>query len=140
MFDRRFLAGARAAGLGIGLSKAKLTEAMLDILVQLPVGTTGLKEVIVEHLGPMGALSATRDINDAWTQVKKKAAKLYPDRFILRDNRLLWNDGSAGEPTADTQISRANFVKLNDLAAAEGCSVNALVGRLIKIYQERRNA
>ncbi len=41
----------RRAGMGIGISKAKLSEAMLEILLQLPEGTTNLKEVIVAPAG-----------------------------------------------------------------------------------------
>ena len=96
MFNKRMFANMRRAGVGVGLSKAKLSEAMLDILLQLPVGTTNLKETIVANMGLLGQMSATRDINEAWNEAKKKAVRQYPDRFILDDRKVLhWDDGSA---------------------------------------------
>ena len=68
---------------------------MLDILLQFPSGTKNLKENITLRLGLVGQMSATQDINAAWDETKTKAAKLYPDRFILdKRNVLQWNDGS----------------------------------------------
>ncbi len=131
MFNKQFFAGMRRAGMGTGVSKAKLSEAMVDILVQLPEGTTRLKEIVVENLGILGQMSATRDVNEAWNQAKKKAAKEFPDRFILDSrNALQWNDGSVR--VLDKKISAANFKKLNDLAEKEGGNVNGLISRLMK--------
>ena len=125
----------RRVGIGVGVSKTKLSEAMLDILVQLPTGSTNLKETIVRHLGLLGQMAPTRDIDSAWNQTKKKAAKLYPDKFILDSrNTLTWNDGAV--KVLDKDITSGNFKKLNDLAAADGCTVNALVTRLIKAYKQ----
>ena len=133
MFNKQFFAGMRRAGMGIGVSKAKLSEAMVDILVQLPEGTTKLKETVVENLGILGQMSATRDVNEAWNQAKKNAAREFPDRFILDSrNAVQWNDGSVR--VLDKKISTANFKKLNDLAEKEGCNVNTLISRLIKSY------
>ena len=83
MFDKRFFADMKRAGMSAGLSKSKLAQAMLEILVQLPVGTENLKETIVHHLGLLGQMSASRDINAAWNETKKKAAREYPDKFLL---------------------------------------------------------
>jgi len=74
MFDRKPYAQMRRGGMGIGISKAKLSQAMLEILVQLPKGTTNLKQTIVANLGLLGQMSATRDINEAWNQTKKSSA------------------------------------------------------------------
>lgn len=59
--------------MSVGLSKAKLSQAMLEILLQLPVGTTHLKETVVYNVGFLGQMSTTRDINEAWNQTKKRA-------------------------------------------------------------------
>jgi len=135
MFDRKTYAQMRRSGMGIAISKAKLSEAMLEILLQLPEGTANLKEVIVANMGLMGQMSATRDINEAWTQTKKKAAKLYPEEFFLDGRRVLsWNDGSV--EVLDKKISISNFKKLNALSEVEGCNVNVLISKLIRSYEK----
>ena len=135
MFGRRVFSDMRRAGMGVGVSKAKLSEAMLDVLLRLPTGSTNLKETIVAHLGLIGQMSATRDINEAWNQTKKKAAKLYPEKFIL-DGRhtLTWYDGTT--KVLDKDISPANLKKLNDLASAKGCTVNAIITKLLTAYTQ----
>ncbi|MCK4487630.1 MAG: hypothetical protein KAU38_12835 [Desulfobacterales bacterium] len=137
MFDKKMFGQMRRAGMGVGISKAKLSQAMLEILVQLPEGTTNLKETIVANMGLLGQMSATRDINEAWNQAKKKAAREYPDKFILDDRKILhWNDRSV--KVLDKKITAANFKKLNDLADAENCSVNQIISKLIKNYRKAR--
>jgi hypothetical protein len=119
--------------MGMAVSKAKLSEAMFEILLQLPVGTKNLKEIIVSHMGLMGYMAASRDINDAWNKAKRKAARYYPGKFILDDrNALHWHDGTLKK--LDKKISTANFTKLNKLAKSENCSVNEMVSILIKSY------
>lgn len=135
MFNKKMFGEMRRAGMGAGLSKAKLSEAMLEILLQLPAGTTNLKETLVYNMGLLGQMSATRDINEAWNQVKKRAAKLYPEKFILADrNKLHWNDDSV--KVLDKEISTGNFKKLNKLADIENCSVDKLISKLIKYYEK----
>ena len=135
MFDRRMFAQMRRGGMSVGLSKAKLSGAMLEILTQLPIGTGNLRETIVAHLGLMGQLSATRDINAAWNETKKKAARESPEKFLLDDRNVLhWNDGSV--KVLDKKISAANFRRLNELAEAEGCTVNQLVSKLIRQHNK----
>ena len=125
----------RRAGMGVGVSKAKLTQAMLEILFQLPEGTTNLKGTIVGHLGLLGQMSPTRDINAAWNDAKKRAAREYPERFVLDDRKVLhWNDGSV--KIIDKKISPANFKKLNELGEKENCAVNEMVSKLIRYYQK----
>jgi len=125
----------RRAGMTVGLSKGKISKAMLEILVQLPTGTTHLKETVVANLGLLGNMSATRDINAAWNEAKKKAAKEYPEKFIVDGRKVLhWNDGSV--KILDKKISSVNFKKLNDLTEIENCSVNQLISKLLKNYQK----
>ena len=121
--------------MAVGISKGKISKAMLEILVQLPTGTTHLKETVVANLGLLGHMSATRDINAAWNEAKKKAAKEYPEKFILDGRKVLhWNDGSV--KILDKKISSVNFKKLNDLTEIENCSVNQLISKLLKNYQK----
>ena len=123
--------------MGVDVSKAKLSEAMLDILTQVSTGSTNLKETIIRHLGMVGQMAPTRDLDQAWNQTKKKAAKLYPDKFILGPRNILsWNDGST--KVLDKDISPANFKKLNELADAAGCTVNAMVTQIIKAYKQEK--
>ncbi len=134
MFNKKMFGDMRRAGMTVGLSKGKISKAMLEILVQLPTGTTHLKETVVANLGLLGNMSATRDINAAWNTAKKKAAKEYPEKFILDGRKVLhWDDGSV--KILDKKISSVNFKKLNDLAEIENYSVNQLISKLLKNYQ-----
>jgi hypothetical protein len=72
MFNRKTFSEMRRAGMGVGVSKTKLVQAMLEILIQLPEGATNLKETIVAHLGLLGQMSSTRNINAAWNDAKKE--------------------------------------------------------------------
>ena len=135
MFSKKMFGDMRRAGTTVGLSKGKISKAMLEILVQLPTRTTHLKETVVANLGLLGNVSATRDINAAWNAAKKKAAKEYPEKFILDGRKVLhWIDGSV--KILDKKISSVNFKKLNDLAEIENCSVNQLISKLLKNYQK----
>ena len=135
MFNKKMFGDMGRAGMTVGLSKGKISKAMLEILVQLPTGTTHLKETVVANLGLLGHMSATRDINAAWNEAKKKAAKEYPEKFILDGRKVLhWNDGSV--KILDKKISSVNFKKLNDLTEIENCSVNQLISKLLKSYQK----
>jgi hypothetical protein len=135
MSNRGIFADMRRAGFGVGVSKAKLVKAMLEILPQLPVGTQRLKDTVVAHLGTLGQMASTRDLSAAWNEAKKKASKQNPDKFILDERSVLhWNDVSVA--ILDKKISAANFNKLNELAQKDGCTVNQLVSKLIKTYQK----
>lgn len=135
MFSRKFFANMRRGGFGLGLSKSKLAQAMVEILVQIPEDTPHLKDVVVANLGLLGNMTATRDINAAWDQAKKRAAREHPDKFIL-DNRhaLQWNTGTAN--VLDRKITAANFKRLNVLADEEHCSVDSIVSKLIASYRK----
>ena len=118
------------------LSKGRLTKMMLEKLSELSDGATHLKENVTLHLGMIGQFSTSREINAAWNETKKKAAKLYPDKFILDGRGVLhWNDGSI--KILDKKISSANYKKLNELADTENCNVNSMVSRLITSYKKK---
>jgi hypothetical protein len=135
MFNRKTFSEMRRAGMGVGVSKTKLAQAMLEILIQLPEGATNLKETIITHLGLLGQMSSTRDINAAWNDTKKRAARKYPEKFMLDGRKVLhWNDGSV--KIIDKKISAANFKKLNELAERDNCTINQILSRLIKYYQK----
>lgn len=134
MFGKRSMGQMRSM-MGGGVPKGRLATVMLEILVQLPVGTTDLKNVIIQNLGFMASLASTRDINAAWNDTKKKAAKEYSDKFILNERDILhWNDGS--EKILDKKITTTNFKKLNTLAESESCSTNDIITKLIKVYKK----
>lgn len=137
MFNRRTFADMRRVGFGVGVSKSKIIKAMVEILSQLPNGTTNLKDVVVAHLGLLGQMSSSRDINTAWTEAKKKAANQFPEKFVLGARGVLqWNDDSV--KILDKKISSANFRKLNEIAEAENCTVDKLVSKLILKYRREK--
>ena len=110
---------------------------MLDILLEFPSGAKNLKDNVTLRLGMVGQMSTARDINAAWNETKKKAAKLYPDKYILDGRNVLhWNDGSV--IVLDKAISSANYKKLNELADIENCNVNAMVSKLISYYKKHK--
>ena len=119
------------------LSKGRLSKMMLDILLEFPSGAKNLKDNVTLRLGLIGQMSTARDINAAWNETKKKAAKLYPDKFILDGRNVLhWNDGRV--IVLDKTISSANYKKLNELADIENCNVNAIVSKLISYYKKHQ--
>ena len=67
MFSKSYFGNMRRAGFGIGISIAKLSEIMLEILLQFPVGTKNLKNNIVYNMGLTGQMSTTRDINQQFS-------------------------------------------------------------------------
>ena len=104
------------------ISKTRLANMMLESLLGLPYGAKYLKDNATLRLGMVGQFSTSREINAAWNETKKKAAKRHPDRFMLDDRGVLhWNDGSV--KILDKTISSANFKKLNELADIEKCNV-----------------
>jgi hypothetical protein len=119
------------------LSKGRLTNMMLERLLDLPEGATHLKENVTLRLGMVGQLSTSREINAAWNETKKKAAKLHPGKFILDGRSVLhWNDGSI--KMLDKKISSSNYKKLNELADIENCNVNSMVSKLITSYKKNK--
>ena len=119
------------------LSKNRITKMMLERLLELLDGAKNLKENVTLRLGMVGQLSSSREINAAWNETKKKAAKLHPDKFILDGRGVLhWDDGRV--KILDKKVSSANFKKLNELAETESCNVNSMVSRLISSYKKNK--
>ncbi len=117
------------------LSKGRLSKMMLEILSEFPSGTKNLQKNITLRLGMIGHMSTTRELDAAWNETKKKAANLYPEKFILDGRGVLhWNDGNV--KILDKKISSINYKKLNELAEQENCSVDAMVSRLISYYKK----
>jgi ABC-type branched-subunit amino acid transport system ATPase component len=87
---RGYFAQVRRAGFDIGLSAEKLTKAMVEVLSQLPREATPSKVVVVKHLGLLGQMTKTRDMNAAWNSAKRQSAREHPDRFCLDGKILRW--------------------------------------------------
>ena len=137
MFNKSFFGNMNRAGFGSPISKTKLSNIMLEILPQLEFGTKNSKDNVIYNMGFTGEMSTTRDLNEAWTLAKKKAAKEYPDMFVLNArNTLDWYDDSKKE--LDKNISLVNYKKLNKLAEIENSNVNQIVSKLIKCFEKNK--
>ena len=130
---RAYFAQVRRAGFDIGLSGGKLARAMVDVLLQLPPEAAPSKEVVVEHLGLLGQLSKTRDINAAWNSSKRQVVREHPDRFCL-DGKVL-RPTSAMEDRPREKLSAAGHRKLANLAAKKGMTPDELLSRLISSWR-----
>lgn len=131
-----YFAQVRRAGFDLGLSAGKLTKAMVEVLSQLPPGVTPSKEVVVQHLGMLGQMSKTRDVNAAWNSAKRQVVRAYPDRFCL-DGKVL-RSASATEDRPREQLSATGRRKLATLAAKEGMTPDQLLGRLISSWRSSK--
>jgi len=130
---RGYFAQVRRAGFDIGLSTRKLTRAMVEVLFQLTPETTPSKEVVVHHLGLLGQMSKTRDVNAAWNSAKRQVVREHPDRFCL-DGKIL-RRASAIEDRHREKLSTAGHRRLATLAAKEGMTPDELLGRLISTWR-----
>ncbi len=130
---RGFFAQVRRGGFDIGISAGKLIKAMVDVLSQLPSGATPSKDVVVQHLGLLGQMSKTRDINAAWNTAKRQVVRERPDRFCLDGKVLRW--ASAMEGRTQQKLSTAGHRKLAALAAKEGTTPDELLSRLISSWR-----
>jgi len=126
---RGYFAQIRRAGLDTGVSPGKLAMAMVEVLSQLPPGATPSKDVVVQHLGLLGQMSKTRDVNAAWNSAKRQIVREHPDRFSLDGKVLRW--ASAMDERPREKLSTAGQRKLAALAAREGITPDELLGRLI---------
>jgi hypothetical protein len=133
---RGYFAQVRRAGFDIGLSGGKLARAMVDVLLQLPPEAAPSKEVVVEHLGLLGQMSKTRDVNAAWNNAKRQVVRDHPDRFSL-DGKIL-RPTSAMEDRPQEKLSAAGHRKLATLAAKEGLTPDELLGHLISSWRRSR--
>lgn len=129
---REYFAEVRRAGFDIGLSTGKLTKAMVEVLMQLPPEATPSKEVVVQHLGLLGQMSKTRDINAAWNGAKRQVVREHPDRFCLDGKVLRWASATPDRPRE--RLSTAGHRKLATLAAKEGLTPDELLRRLISSW------
>lgn len=133
---RGYFAQVRRAGFDIGLSSGKLARAMVDVLLQLPPDAAPSKDVVVEHLGLLGQMSKTRDINAAWNNAKRQVVRDHPDRFSLDGKVLRPTSAMADRPRE--KLSAAGHRKLATLAAKEGLTPDELLGRLISSWRRSR--
>ena len=80
-----FFAQVRRAGFDIGVSTAKLTQAMVEVLSQLPPDALLSKVVVVRHLGLLVRMS-----DDQWDAVlstnltgeANTFQNVFPDAFL----------------------------------------------------------
>ena len=133
---RGYFAQVRRAGFDIGLSTGKLTKAMVEVLAQLPPEATPSKDVVVQHLGLLGQMSKTRDINAAWNSAKRQVVRDNPDRFCLDGKVLRW--ASAMEDRPREKLSTAGHRKLATLAAKERMTPDELLSRLISSWRSAK--
>jgi hypothetical protein len=133
---REYFAQMRRAGFDIGLSVRKLADAMVQILTQLPPEAPPTKEMVVRHLGPLGAMSKTRDINAAWNSAKRQILRECPDKFALDGKVLRWASGMKDRPCE--KLSTAGHRKLAMLAAKEEMTPDQLLSRLIAHWRKSR--
>jgi hypothetical protein len=129
-----YFARVRRAGFDIGLSIGKLTKAMVEVLSQLPPEVPPSKDVVVQHLGLLGQMSKTRDINAAWKSAKRQVVREHPEMFCLDGKVLRWATDMGDRPRE--ALSAAGQRRLADLATKEGTTPDELLGRLI--YSWRR--
>ena len=94
---RGYFAEVRRAGFDIGLSTGKLAKAMVEVLTQLPPEATPSKDVVVQHLGLLGQMSKTRDMNAAWNRAKRQVVREQSDRFHLDGKILRWASAMSNE-------------------------------------------
>ena len=131
-----YFAEVRRAGFDIGVSAGKLTKAMVKVLLQLPRGAPPSKDVVVRHLGLLGQMSKTRDINSAWNIAKRQVAREHPDRFCLDGKILRWASDMEDRPRE--KLSSAGHRKLAALAAKEGITPDELLKHLISAWRNAR--
>ncbi|MGA2259977.1 MAG: hypothetical protein ABSH28_00925 [Acidobacteriota bacterium] len=129
---RDYFAQVRRAGFDIGVSAGKLTKAMVEILLQLPPEAAPSKDVVVRHLGLLGQMSKTRDINAAWNSAKRQVAREHPDRFCIEGKVLRWASDQEDRP--QEKLSPAGHRKLASLAAKQGITPDKLLNLLISTW------
>jgi len=127
---RGYFAQVRRAGFDIGLSTGRLSKAIFDVLLQLPPAVAPSKEIVVQHLGLLGQMSKTRDINAAWNSAKRQVVREHAERFYLDGKVLRRSSAMADRPRAE-KLSAAGHRKLAALATKEGTTPDELLGRLI---------
>lgn len=130
----KYFAQVGRAGFDIGLSSGKIVKAMVEVLLQLSPGAPPSKDLVVQHLGLLGQMSKTRDINSAWNVAKRQVAREHPDKFCLDGKILRWASDMEGRPRE--KLSTASHRKLAALAAKEGMSPDELLHHLISAWRD----
>jgi hypothetical protein len=128
-----FFGGMRRSGFDIRIPTAKLIKIMVDVLQQLPMGATNLKETVVAGMGLAGQMAKTRNLNLAWEKAKRQVSQEHPEKFILEGKTLRWNTGEVR--AAKSKLSAAGQRKLSALANKEGLTADELLARLISVYK-----
>ena len=126
----------RRAVFGPDVSVGKLTQAMVEVLLQLPEDASLSKDRVVEHLGPLGAMSTTRDLAAAWGAAKRRVARDHPTLFRVERNVL--RRASAESPPPPPKLSAAGQRRLATLAAKEGLDPDLLLGQMIEAWRGAR--
>lgn len=109
---------------------------MIEVLSRLPQEVTPSKEVVVRHLGLLGQMTKTRDINAAWNSVKRQVVREQPGRFCLDGKILRWASAMGDRPRE--RLSTAGHGKLAALAAEEGTTPDELLRRLISCWRSAK--
>ena len=130
---KSYFAQMRRAGFDVGVSTAKLTKAMIEVLLQLPPQATLSKDVVVLNLGLLGQMCKTRDINAAWNSAKRQVAREHPDKFCLDGKVLSWASDKDDRPRE--KLSPAGHRKLSALAAKQGVTPDELLNRFISAWR-----
>lgn len=133
---RGYFSQVRRAGFDIGISVAKLAQAMVEVLSQLPAEATPSKEAVVQPLGLLGQMSGTRDINAAWNSAKRQIVRECPDRFFLDGKILRRVSAKAERPRG--KLSAAGHRKLATLAEKEGLTPDQLLSPLISSWRSAK--
>ena len=133
---REYFAQVRRAGFAIGVPAAKLTKAMVEVLVQLPPEAVLSKEIVVQHIGLLGQMSRTRDVNAAWNGAKRAIVREHPDRFWLDGKVLRRASGREGRPRE--KLSAAGHRRLEALATKEGMTPDELVGQMMAAWRRAK--
>jgi len=129
-----YFAQIRRAGFDIGLSTGKLTKAIIDVLLQLPPGVAPSKKIVVQHLGMLGQMSKTSDINAAWNSAKRQVVRDHGERFCLDGKVLRRSSAMEDRPRAE-KLSAAGHRRLAALALKEGTTPDELLGRMIASWR-----
>ena len=133
---KSYFAQVRRAGFDIGLSAGKLTKAMIEVLLQLPPEVKPAKDIVVQHLGLLGQMSKTRDINSAWNSAKRQITREHPDKFCLDGKTLRRVSDVDGRLREKLKLSAAGRRKLGTLAAKEGLTPDEMLSRLISTWRK----
>jgi hypothetical protein len=130
----RYFDQMRRAGFDVGVSAGKLTKMMIEVLLELPADVALSKESVVLHLGLLGQMAKTRDINTAWNQAKRQIVRLHPERFALEGKILRRASAAAGRPRP-VKLTAAGQRRLATLAAREGLTSDDMLDRLIDTWR-----